>query len=293
MPDEPLRAPEQPDDPRRFSRRRLLRRAFVGGMALSLPTAVYAGHLGADHLVLREREVPLAAWPRELDGLRVGQITDTHCDCDRALGRVFRAVRMLLDAKPDIVLLNGDYITYKAHIWARHAVAAFQPLATAPLGAYAVLGNHDYWAGPLHWMRDALPAVGIRLLRNEAARIGPGGAAWLVGLDCVCEHRQNVDRALRGVPKSAPRVLLVHEPDYAQDSPPGFAIQFSGHSHGGQARLPLLGWNHTPMYARIYRDGLEQAPHHPVHTSRGVGTVGPQMRFCCDPEVNVVTLRRA
>ena len=83
----------------------------------------------------------------------------------------------------------------------------------------------------------------------------------------------------------------MHEPDYADEAPPGFALQLSGHSHGGQIRIPGLPAFHCPKYGRHYPEGLRQGPHHPVYTTRGVGTIGPPIRLFCPPEVTVLTLR--
>ena len=84
-------------------------------------------------------------------------------------------------------------------------------------------------------------------------------------------------------------MLLVHEPDYADEAPPGFALQLSGHSHGGQIRVPGLPPLHVPKYSTHYPEGLQQGPHHPVYTTRGVGTTGPPIRLFCPPEVTVLT----
>ena len=88
------------------------------------------------------------------------------------------------------------------------------------------------------------------------------------------------------------RLLLVHEPDYADESPAGFAMQFSGHSHAGQVRVPGLPPLYCPEYGRKYPEGLRHTLTHPVYTTRGVGMMGPQMRFCCPPEVTLLILRQ-
>ena len=142
-------------------------------------------------------------------------------------------------------------------------------------------------------MERALRKRGVHVLRNSAAPIGRDRSTWVVGLDCMCQHAQRLDRALHRAPSNRPKILVIHEPDFARDAPPGFAIQFSGHSHGGQVRLPGIGALQTPRFARIYTDGLERAPNHPVYTSRGVGVVAPRVRLFCDPEVNLITLRSA
>jgi len=276
-----------------LTRRALFRRLAIGGGALALPTAAYAGYVEPDRVVLTRIDVAIPGWPRELDGLRVGQITDTHCDCDHAVERAARAATLLAGAQPDVVFLTGDFVTVRASHWAAPAAEALKPLTSAPLGAFAVLGNHDWWAGGPHWMSRSLHRLGVRVLRNESALVGRGRRVCVVGLECMCERAAQLSQALRRAPREAPRLLMIHEPDYGAVAPPGFAMQFSGHSHGGQVQLPGLGALHTPVYAKIYRDHLERAPHHPVYVSRGVGVVRPGVRLFCSPEVNVVTLRSA
>jgi predicted MPP superfamily phosphohydrolase len=95
------------------------------------------------------------------------------------------------------------------------------------------------------------------------------------------------------VPDSAVELLLVHEPDYADEAPRGFSLQFSGHPHGGQVRIPMLPPIIVPTYSRRYPEGLQQARNHLVYTTRGVGMVGPKFRLFCPPEVGLIRLKRA
>ena len=106
-------------------------------------------------------------------------------------------------------------------------------------------------------------------------------------------HARTQIQALQGVPETAVKLLLMHEPDYADEAPPGFALQLSGHSHAGQIRIPGLPPLHCPEYGRRYPEGLQQTTHHPVYTTRGIGMIGPQMRFCCPPEVTILTIQPA
>ena len=114
-----------------------------------------------------------------------------------------------------------------------------------------------------------------------------------MGLESCGNLVQDPVQALRGVPQDAVKILLVHEPDYADEAPVGFALQLSGHSHAGQIRLPGLPPLHCPVYGRKYPEGVQQANNHLVYTSRGVGMMGPQMRFCFQPEVTLLTINPA
>lgn len=276
----------KPNNP---ARRRFLRWA-LGAAAVGSGVVGWEGRVDANALTMTERDVAVAGWPSAATGLRVGQLSDFHCDNPHAVARTERAVAMLLAQKPHVVLLTGDFITYKPQRWAESATRAVAPLAEVPGGAYAVLGNHDWWCGGARILTRKLGQAGIHVLRNQSVPLPGVAGVWLVGLDDRCVNRQDPEQALMGVPADACKLLLVHEPDYADEAGPGFALQLSGHSHAGQIRIPGLPPLHCPKYGRRYPEGLQQGPHHPVYTSRGVGMIGPQIRLFCPPEVTLLRL---
>ena len=203
---------------------------------------------------------------------------------------------MLLAQKPDVVFLTGDFVSSSS----RYVSACMEAIAlvtAVPRGVFAVLGNHD-WGGrhsrerPAYVTRE-LESIGVQVLRNRSVPLPGLPSVWLVGLDPCSMHAQKPEKAMEQVPTEVVRLLLVHEPDYADQAPAGFALQFSGHSHGGQIRLPGLPPLHCPTYGSQYPEGLQQASNHLVYTTRGVGMIGPQMRFCCPPEVTILSLYSA
>ena len=143
------------------------------------------------------RDVPLAAWPPGTPPLRVGQLSDLHCDGRAAVRRTERAVEMLLAEKPDVVFLTGDYVTYKPHRWAPQAADALAPLAAVPGGVFCVMGNHDWWCGGHELVPHALRRVGFTVLRNQAAPLPQAPGVWVVGLEDRCVNRQDPERACR------------------------------------------------------------------------------------------------
>ena len=164
--------------------------------------------------------------------------------------------------------------------------------SAAPLGVLGVLGNHDYWAGG-DYVAARLAGVGITVLRNRAVRLAaPGGAHfWVAGLDSSARrHDDSTKRSPVCLPL-APRVLLAHEPEAADEVlARGLHVdlQLSGHSHGGQVVLPGLGAPLLPLLGRRYVSGLHCHP--AVYTGRGVGGVPPYIRFNCPPEAAVLML---
>jgi uncharacterized protein len=242
--------------------------------------------------VLEQIEIALPADFGAPRGLRIGFVTDTHIGPLVGPDRVSRALNLLLAAAPDILLFGGDYISESP----RYAEIAADVLGRAarrtPLGAAAVLGNHDY-SNDAERMTDRLTRNGIRVLRNEAIPVGAnGGEVWIVGIDDAILGSPDVDRAFSSVAADAPAIALWHEPDWAEVAAQhGALLQLSGHSHGGQVRLPIAGEAAAPTGGRRYVKGLHVAAGMPIYTSRGVGIFRPPVRFRCPPEVTLLTLR--
>jgi predicted MPP superfamily phosphohydrolase len=238
----------------------------------------------------RERiTVLITGLPPALEGLTIAQLSDLHWGQDVKEGHVAKAVDMALEAHPDLIVLTGDYVTHSAYDIADCA----RELArlTAPKGVYAILGNHDYWTDS-RIVRAGLEAVGLPVLLNANLRVPVGDAdLWLAGVDDVWERHADLDHALAGIPPGAVTVLLAHEPDYAdQVVGRGVAMQLSGHSHGGQVRLPRFGAPMLPAWGRKYPYGLRRVSDLWLYTNRGVGLVQPAARFNCRPEVAFVQL---
>jgi predicted MPP superfamily phosphohydrolase len=274
------------NQPASSSRRRFLKLAFSAAL---LGSAVGAAQgVDTEDLKIEDHKVQIKGWPKSAAGLKIGHLSDFHVDCKLARERTERSVAMLLAQKPDVVFLTGDFVTYKPHIWAHPCARALAPLANVPGGAYGVLGNHDWWSNGKNLVARSLEEVGITMLRNDSRPLCHAPGVWIVGLDDRCVGKEDPERALRNVPQDAVKLLLVHEPDYADEAPPVFAFQFSGHSHGGQIRCPGLPPLHTPKYGRDYPEGLQMARNHPVYTTRGVGVMGPQLRLFCPPEVTLL-----
>ena len=266
---------------RRFLKRTLITAGVIGGGFIGVDT---------DALKLERRDVALPGWPREANGFRLGQLSDFHCDGESSSERISRAVALLLSEKPDAIVLTGDFITRKPRRWTSVCARLLEPLLSCPGGVYGVLGNHDWREGGAEIVTSTLRRSGFTLLRNESIALPNAPGVYFVGLDDYCVQKQDVKLALHAVPRDAAKLLLVHEPDFADKAPPGFALQLSGHSHGGQIRLPGLPVLHAPWGGTQYPEGLQQAKNHLVYTTRGLGLIGPPLRYFCPPEVTVLTL---
>jgi predicted MPP superfamily phosphohydrolase len=241
-------------------------------------------------LAVERLTIRLPNWPPALHGLTIAQISDLHYGVFSNTGNTPRAVNAVLALEPDLIVVTGDYVLLSAH----HAGPCAAKLARlrAPLGVFTILGNHDHWTDAAIVSR-ALMDAGLPLLRNEGRLIESNREAfWLAGVDDVWERHADLDKALAGAPKDVPRILLAHEPDYADyvAADGHVSLQLSGHSHGGQVRLPFLGAPVTPYLGIKYPHGLYRIGSLQLYTNRGIGVIAPPVRFNCRPEVTLITL---
>jgi uncharacterized protein len=244
------------------------------------------------------RDVPLKRWPERLQGFTVALLADFHYDPYFSVHPLRAAVPMVNDLRPDLILLAGDFVSVPIVGDEIKAALAAEPCAhllrelRATHGVWAVLGNHDYGTDPEH-VTHALQAEGIPVLANQSIPIERDGArAWLAGLDDVLSGAADLEKTLSRIPAGEAAILLVHEPDFA-DYVARFPVdlQLSGHSHGGQVRLPFLPPLYLPSMAKKYYWGLRKVGPLMLYTNAGLGTVGVPVRFNCPPEITLLTLR--
>jgi predicted MPP superfamily phosphohydrolase len=197
-------------------------------------------------LTVKHWRIPHAQWPAAARPLRIGILTDLHAvEPYMPVSRIGEIVERLNGLQPDIIVLLGDYVAslqrqyYTAKVPVAAWVGALAPLK-APLGVYAVLGNHDWWAGEAGAIRQAFARTGIHLLENAAVKIPHGSHPfWLAGLgDQLAHHKRGVDDlpgTLKQVRDNAPVILMAHEPDIFPKVPARVTLTLSGHTHGGQS----------------------------------------------------------
>jgi predicted MPP superfamily phosphohydrolase len=243
-------------------------------------------------IVVTRTHIPVAGLPEELEGITIALVADTHHGPWTGRGFIRRVARKVAREKPDIVALAGDYV----HSGARYAEPGIEPLAgiDAPLGSYAVLGNHDHWEGA-DAVRAALREHGITILENDHAVVERGGARLCIaGVTELWEGAPDAGAALAGVDPDVPRILLVHNPDFVDTlgENPRVDLVLSGHMHGGQVVLPFVGPLILPAKRR-YAAGLVELPHGLLYVTRGASEITPPVRLGCRPEIAILTLVRA
>jgi predicted MPP superfamily phosphohydrolase len=243
---------------------------------------------------LTQARLELPRWPAEVDGLRLGLISDLHTGAPHVpLAQVTRLVARLNREQPDLVALLGDYASPRVLGGRRIApepVAQSLGALSAPLGVFAVLGNHDWWVHG-RAMGDALAGVGIRVLENAAERTGP---LWVAGLADLREREPSIGKTFGAIPDGDPVLALSHDPDLFPFIPDRVALTLSGHTHGNQVNVPVLRNFVTPShFGTRYGGGhvIEEGRH--LYVSRGVGTSTLPGRFRAPPEIGLLELRSA
>jgi len=249
--------------------------------------------------VVFDHQIKLRRWPSRLDGFTIALLSDFHYDSFFSVHPIRQSIDLVNHLRPDMVVLTGDFVTVPISGDAAKAAAAAEPCAEllgqlrAPFGLWAVLGNHDIFSDPGR-IANALAAKGIQLLVNRAVPIEKDDARfWLCGVDDVMGGFPDLVGTLKNIPSGEASVLLAHEPDYADYvSRYPVDLQLSGHSHGGQVRLPLVTPLFLPELARKYVWGLFKVGALTLYTTAGIGTVRMPVRLNCPAEITLIRLSR-
>ena len=235
--------------------------------------------------------------PQQLDRFTIALLSDFHYDPYFSVHPLRAAIDMVNGLQPDLIVLTGDFVSAQQFEPASKAARAAEPCARllsqmiAPHGLWAVLGNHDDETDP-EFVTGALRAENIQVLANQSAPIErDSGRIWLAGVNDVLSETADLTSALRGIPATEFVILLAHEPDFADEvSRFPVDLQLSGHSHGGQIRIPTLPPLYLPDLAKKYVWGTYQIGPLTLYTNAGLGTVTVPVRLHCPPEITLLTL---
>jgi predicted MPP superfamily phosphohydrolase len=282
----------------KISRRKFLLRApliAAGGFAF------YSAEIARHEISVERHDLRIDGLSHVFDGFRIAQISDIHFDEYTEPSFVRRVVEHINSLQPDLVLLTGDYISMGplSKRFARHALEHCAEILhglNCPQ-RFAAMGNHDQFLGDAV-IGQALAGAGIPLLVNEHRPIERNGEHfWLSAIQDPVTHEPNLEATIPQKP-DAPVLLMAHGPDYADAllaHPRGTLVSamFSGHTHGGQVRIPFMPPMHLPEGGQKYVEGAFQLGRLQLYVNRGIGAVGVPFRLNCPPEVTLFTLRSA
>jgi predicted MPP superfamily phosphohydrolase len=271
-------------------------------------------------------EVPVPGWPEADAKLRVALLSDLHVGSPwNGLDKLRAIVARTDAAAPDLILLAGDYVSLRIPGGHYLPPESWEPILRglhAPLGVYAVLGNHDFAFNPRR-VTQSLQRAGIRVLNDEAFRVPPEGPAgpprprygpgdeptipppiepdasragrglspfWIVGVTDLLRGPHDLALAMQGVTDDAPALLLTHNPDLLPEVPERIRLTLAGHTHGGQVRIPLLGRPIVPSrHGEQYAAGLVIDEGRRMFVTTGLGMSILPVRFLVPPEIALLT----
>ncbi len=270
-----------------ISRRGFLTATLLGGGYLFF----HAFYFEPRRVKVEKVDVRIKDLPRAFDGFTICQITDVHHGPVVGLEYIDRVVALAESLNPDIFVLTGDFVDFEK----KYIEPVSRSLGRLALrkDTFAVLGNHDHYADA-HLTARFFEGQGIRVLNNTHRLIDRGDATICVGgVNDLYEGRPDVMEAFRGVGRDVVRLLLSHNPDYAELIPVVERVDLviSGHTHGGQVRLPF---SYAPVlpssYGQRYVGGLVRLKATQVYVSRGIGCAFLPVRFNCPPELTLIRL---
>ncbi|MBW1692253.1 MAG: metallophosphoesterase [Deltaproteobacteria bacterium] len=280
---------------------KLTRRAWIRALLFSgIAITGGVGYVSSKKLERVHADIPLVDLPKELDGFKVGVLSDFHAGAFTTKEEIDRAVRMVREESPDLIALLGDYVDGAYSHSPKNVEKGsyvFDALGSlkGPLGTYAVLGNHDHWTDA-DLVREKLSMLPVVILDNQGLALDNGLA--VVGVDDYWEGPSDALRALRTIKPESVVVMLSHNPDVNIQLRGDRLVRLviSGHTHGGQIRVPFINWAPWVPCSMKYRgcSGLiKETDRRWTFITKGIGTFFVPIRLACPPDVAILRLRRA
>jgi predicted MPP superfamily phosphohydrolase len=283
-----------------MKRLKLTRRAWMRSILYSSVAVMGgAGYVSSRRPEIIRQDVPLSGLSKRLDGLKIGVMSDFHAGAFVHKKDIWDTVRMVNQERPDLVALLGDFVdggySHNAKNVKKGAYV-FEALKglKAPLGLFAVLGNHDHWTDA-RLVRKALSRIGVVVLDDRHVALGHGLA--VAGVDDFWEGPARPLKALGQLSRHTCVILLSHNPDVniQLGGEKRVKLVISGHTHGGQIRIPLIHRAPWVPCSKKYRGPtglIQETEHRWTFITKGVGTFFLPIRLACPPDIGILRLRK-
>lgn len=279
------------------------RRAFLKGLIGTITgslLAVFGGYGYARYIepkLIRTESIPIESskLPQSFSGTKIVQFSDTHLSEYYPISQLEKIATKINQLSPDLILFTGDLVDKPNQYGFLHQIAPILKKLKAPLGKYAIYGNHDHGGYGTDIYENIMKESEFKLLKNTGVKIQliDGSAILLTGLDDMMLGRPDFGQTLKEAKEELYTILMAHEPDAALNAK-AFPVdlQLSGHSHGGQVQLPFYGPLITPPFAAVYTEGLYEVDRMKLYVNRGLGTTRLPFRFFSVPEITLFTLSK-
>ena len=274
---------------------RKIRNSVVIFLSVLLALSLWVFVIEPSSLTVHKETLHIPNWSQEHQGMKVAVLSDLHIGSPfAALDKLKRVVDQTNAEKPDIVVILGDFVITSViggKFVEPEPIAEVLKGLSAPLGVFAILGNHDWWYNGQR-VTAALSQIGIVVLNNEARRVEYNGKPfWIDGVADKSSRKPDIDGSLEKVPTDEGVIIITHSPDIFPDIPSRVSLTLAGHTHGGQVNIPFIGRPVVPSrFGQRYAAGhiVEDGRH--LFVTTGIGTSIFPVRFRVPPEVVILTL---
>ncbi|HDR7950758.1 TPA: metallophosphoesterase [Bacillus toyonensis] len=274
--------------------------SFISIVMIPVSLYFYATEIERKLITVTWNEIEAPTIPKEFNNKKILQFSDVHLGPEFTLKQLENLVEKMNELHPDIVVFTGDLIDkFGSYSAEKDEAKVILQKINAPLGKYAVFGNHDRGGGGSVFYKKYMEEAGFSVLVNEVQKIEVGNGKYITisGLDDFLLGKPQIAATLKHVRQQDFNMLLVHEPDVV-DKVACYPVDFqvSGHSHGGQVQIPFIGPLITTKLAESYVEGMYEleGKNKPLHlyVNRGIGTTRMPVRFWSVPELSVFVLKQ-
>ena len=263
------------------------------GLSLIICCYLYGTKIEPNWIEVVKINLPIPNLAKEFDNFKLVQISDIHVGNYMPQSRLDKIIRLIAQQQADAVVITGDLITKKQNFIPQNLTKFLLKLSSKQI-TLAVLGNHDRVHQQMKILENILIESNVINLNNQINIIHRGTKKLIfAGIDDPYVGNPDLTKVVKQLTDNSPAILLVHEPDFVDISAKTgkFALQLSGHSHGGQIKMPFLPPSILPLGARKYFVGLNKIGNTLEYTNRGLGMIAIPMRFNSRPEITVFTLK--
>lgn len=280
---------------RDFSRRDFIKKGIKTFCSLAgfiIGSSFYAKNIEPFWLSITHHEILHPLIPKGFNGIKIVQFSDTHLGFHYQLNDLLKAVHVINDLQPDIVVFTGDLLDNPNQFTEQEQTIAILKEVKAPLGKYSVYGNHDHGGYGTENYARIMKESGFLLLKNSYRNIHyQNEQLTIAGIDDPMLGNPDWRQTLPQQRGNSFCLLLSHAPDLANKAQKlGVSLQLSGHSHGGQVKLPFFGPLMKPLFAHDYYEGMYDLAPLILYVNRGLGTTRLPVRLLSRPEISIFTL---